>query len=232
MHDFLTEDLRKAYPGLVPDVRITLLEATQQILNTFDEELSRYTMKLFQRQRIDVRMGSPVVGVESEFIRLADGSKIPYGLAVWSTGVGPTELVRSLPLSKDKSFRLVTDEYFRLDGTGSVFAIGDCVTIQGKSLPATAQVAQQEGAYLGKSLNRRARGKSVSPFRYRHYGMLAYVGSGKALADLAAFKGKGFLTWLFWRSAYLTRLVSIKNKTLVLFDWFKTLVFGRDISRF
>jgi NADH:ubiquinone reductase (non-electrogenic) len=62
--------------------------------------------------------------------------------------------------------------------------------------------------------------------------MLAYIGSGKALADLSSFKGKGFSTWLFWRSAYLTRLVSLKNKILVLFDWFKTFFFGRDISRF
>jgi NADH dehydrogenase FAD-containing subunit len=38
--------------------------------------------------------------------------------------------------------------------------------------------------------------------------------------------------YLFWRSAYLTRLVSFKNKVLVLFDWLKTSVFGRDLSRF
>jgi len=45
-------------------------------------------------------------------------------------------------------------------------------------------------------------------------------------------KGRGFATWLFWRSAYLTRIVSLKNKTLVLFDWLKTAVFGRDLSKF
>ena len=56
--------------------------------------------------------------------------------------------------------------------------------------------------------------------------------SGRALADLANFKGKGFATWIFWRSAYLTKLISLKNKMLVVFDWFKTFVFGRDISRF
>lgn len=29
-----------------------------------------------------------------------------------------------------------------------------------------------------------------------------------------------------------TQMVSFKNKVLVLFDWFKTALFGRDISRF
>ena len=62
--------------------------------------------------------------------------------------------------------------------------------------------------------------------------MLAYVGRRRALADLGNVQGKGFSAWLFWRSAYLTKLVSLKNKILVLSDWLRSWVFGRDISRF
>ncbi len=46
------------------------------------------------------------------------------------------------------------------------------------------------------------------------------------------FPERGFMTWLFWRSAYLTKLVSRKNKLLVAEDWLRTHIFGRDISRF
>jgi NADH:ubiquinone reductase (non-electrogenic) len=62
--------------------------------------------------------------------------------------------------------------------------------------------------------------------------MLAYIGKGKALADLESVKGRGFTAWVFWRSVYITRLVSFKNKVLVIIDWMKTFFFGRDISRF
>ena len=62
--------------------------------------------------------------------------------------------------------------------------------------------------------------------------MLAYIGSHKALANIRQYKGGGFTAWLFWRSVYITKLVSLKNKVLVLFDWFKTFVFGRDVSNF
>jgi NADH:ubiquinone reductase (non-electrogenic) len=62
--------------------------------------------------------------------------------------------------------------------------------------------------------------------------MLAYIGGNRALADLQNFKGHGRAAWLFWRSAYLTRIVSLKNKVLVLFDWTKAQLFGRDISQF
>lgn len=232
MHDFLVDDLRKVYSRLIPLVRITILEGSHQLLGAFDATLQEYTTRLFRRQRIAVRTGSLVVRVEKEKIMLQDGTEIPYGLAVWTTGIGPTEFVQSLPFSKDRAGRIVTDEYCCILKHPGIYAFGDCATVEGKNFPATAQVAQQEGKYLAKAFNRRARGKYVEPFRYKHYGMLAYIGSDRALADLEAVKGKGFATWLFWRSAYLTRLVSIRNKILVLFDWFKTLAFGRDISRF
>lgn len=232
LHDFLVKDLRKAFAHLIPDAQITLLEATEHILNTFDAALSDYTMRHFLRQRINVRTGSPVVRVQRDSLYLRDGSHIPFGMLVWSTGIGATPLVSSLVLPKDGTSRLITDEYCRIKDSDGVYAIGDCATIEGKTLPATAQVAQQQGKYLAQALSGLERGKPVHPFRYKHYGMLAYIGSGRALADLATIKSRGFSTWLFWRSAYLTRLVSFKNKTLVIFDWFKTFVFGRDISRF
>ncbi len=232
MNDFLVDDLRKFYAALMPHVQITLLEGSHQILGTFDATLQEYTARMFRRQRIHLRTDSLVVRVEKEQIILQDGAVIPFGLAVWTTGIGPTELAQALSLPKDRVGRILTDDSFQIHDCPGVYALGDCATVEGKHYPATAQVAQQEGTYLAKALNRQARGRDVPPFRYRHYGMLAYIGSGRALADLAAYKGTGFSTWLFWRSAYLTRLVSVKNKVLVLFDWFKTFVFGRDISRF
>ena len=119
-----------------------------------------------------------------------------------------------------------------MKGLADVYAIGDCATIGETRIPATAQVAEQEGKYLGKALNRIAKNKPAEAFQYKHLGMLAYIGGMQALADLSRVKGKGFYTYLFWRSAYLTRLVSWKNKILVLFDWMKTTVFGRDLSQF
>ncbi|MEK7671747.1 MAG: hypothetical protein AAB344_05965, partial [Bacteroidota bacterium] len=74
--------------------------------------------------------------------------------------------------------------------------------------------------------------QDVQPFRYKHLGMLAYVGGNKALADLEDVKSRGWATWLFWRSAYLTKIVSLRNKVSIAIDWTKAIVFGRDISQF
>ena len=62
--------------------------------------------------------------------------------------------------------------------------------------------------------------------------MLAYIGGGRALAQVSGVEWSGRGAWLFWRSVYLTKLVSLSNKVKVLFDWFKARAFGRDLSRF
>ncbi|KAI9882022.1 MAG: External alternative NADH-ubiquinone oxidoreductase mitochondrial [Watsoniomyces obsoletus] len=77
--------------------------------------------------------------------------------------------------------------------------------------------------------------KQVGPFKYTHQGSLAYIGSDKAVADVQWFNGNfasgGGLTMLFWRSAYLSMCFSARNRILVLLDWVKAEMFGRDVSR-
>lgn len=41
----------------------------------------------------------------------------------------------------------------------------------------------------------------------------------------------GFASWFIWRSAYLTRVISWRNRFYVAINWLTTMVFGRDISR-
>ncbi|KXX75546.1 External alternative NADH-ubiquinone oxidoreductase, mitochondrial [Madurella mycetomatis] len=77
--------------------------------------------------------------------------------------------------------------------------------------------------------------KDVKPFQYSHQGSLAYIGSEKAVADVPWFNGNvaaaGTLTFFFWRSAYISMCFSTRNRLLVINDWLKSKVFGRDLSR-
>jgi len=136
-----------------------------------------------------------------------------------------------------------------------------------RALPATAQVAAQQGKYLGQRMSCMATAyeeasalNSVKkrwlgfvgvadlerPFAYVHMGSLAYVGGEAAAADLTGsnnliagllktlnldvMTGQG--TLLLWRSFYLSEQCSTRTKLLLLFDWVKATVFGRDVSRY
>jgi NADH dehydrogenase FAD-containing subunit len=43
-------------------------------------------------------------------------------------------------------------------------------------------------------------------------------------------KAKGQLGFGLWRSVYLMKQASMRNRVLVFFDWMKTRLFGRDIT--
>lgn len=92
--------------------------------------------------------------VQPKQLILSDGTNVPYGLLVWSTGVGPSQLVKALDLPKSPGGRyiyqtsefmkffpfwfwmvivLVTiynrigvDEWLRVPSVEDVFALGDC----------------------------------------------------------------------------------------------------------
>ncbi|KAJ3109634.1 hypothetical protein HDU97_003108 [Phlyctochytrium planicorne] len=199
LHDFVTEDILELYPHLKKFVKMTIYDVGKSILNAFDSKLGDYAAQRFTRKGIKLRLGTSVKEVQKDHIILNDDTKVPYGLLVWSTGLAPIDLVKSLELEKDRAQRLVTDEYFRvIDPTGhvvnDVYALGDCATVKGTSLPCTAQVANQKGAWLCKALNEVGRKypeednstalKRLQPFNYKHQGSLAYLGKWKAIADL------------------------------------------------
>ncbi|KAK4137419.1 FAD/NAD(P)-binding domain-containing protein [Trichocladium antarcticum] len=112
-----------------------------------------------------------------------------------------------------------------------VFVIGDCAVMAADpSLPKTAQVASQQATYLAKQLNADAVGQK--PFKFRNLGTLAYLGSWKAIHQGRSETLRGWVAWVVWRGAYLTKSMSMRNKILVPVYWFISWLFGRGISRF
>jgi len=229
----LLGDLRRAYPHLAGEVRVTLLEAGATILSAFDEYLREYTAGAFRRRGIAVRTGCAVAEVGPGCLCLAGGEVIPAGLVLWCTGFAPSPFVAAMPFEKDRG-RLVTDDYLEVPGHPHVYAAGDCATPRGRNLPQLAQVAEQQGKYLGHALNRRAKGLAVAPFTWRDLGINSYIGGSDAIAQSGPGKGriKGYLAYQLWRSAIFTQLVSLKNKVLVPLSRLQAWLFGRDLSKF
>ncbi|KAH9535801.1 hypothetical protein CY35_17G072800 [Sphagnum magellanicum] len=124
------------------------------------------------------------------------------------------------------------------------------VDSQMKSMPATAQVAAQQGEYLANCFNNmasevhdnvapegpiRIRGKGrhrFQRFQYRHFGQFAPLGGEKAAYELPGdWVSIGRSTQWLWYSVYASKQVSWRTRTLVMFDWTKKFLFGRDSSK-
>ena len=143
-------------------------------------------------------------------------------------------LLENITLPKSKQRQLLVDPFLQLKGVpaGTVYAIGDCAHIEDNPLACTAQVAERQGRYLAKTVLNTQNTPPGKPFSWTNMGMLAYVGDYQALAEFETTKLRGFMTWLLWRSAYLTMLGSFRLRLQVPFDWLRTFVFGRDTSKF
>jgi len=239
LSDLISQDLKLAFPALAPFFRVTLIEASDKVLGTFAPALARYALKRLRSRDVTVRTNTRIARVEPGYVELSDGERIPFGLCVWSTGVAPRTLVRSLPFSLTKRGRIIIDEYLRVRDykQGNIFAVGDAAENLDEPAPTVAQVANQQARWLARYLNALAADKTAKtavskPFHFRDLGRLAYVGGNRAVSDLPVGQLQGIWAWLFWRSAYMTNLVSLRNKILVPMTWFKTFFFGRDVSSF
>ncbi|CAN6453425.1 unnamed protein product [Victoria cruziana] len=250
LSDFIMRDVHERYAHVKSYIHVTLIEA-KEILSSFDVRLRQYAIRHLTKYGVRLVHGV-VKEVQPKKVLLSDGTEVPYGLLVWSTGVGPSPFVKSLDLPKSPGGRIGVDEWLRVPSVEDVFAIGDCAGFLEQTgrpiLPALAQVAEREGKYLAKLLNQigmKGGGKALAakgfplgdPFVYKHIGSMASVGRYKALVDLRKSKDEkgislaGFISWLIWRSAYLTRVVSWRNRFYVAVNWATTFIFGRDNSR-
>ncbi|KAK9906340.1 hypothetical protein WJX75_000240 [Coccomyxa subellipsoidea] len=273
LSSFISSDLMRIDAERARDIRISLVEGAQ-LLGSFDVRLREYAARKLHDQGIHL-IKSMVKEVKEKELILQNGDVMPYGLCVWSTGVGPTDFTTSLPFAKTARGRIAVDDGLHVlvhphrdhgpkspaevghtaaEGNGelsnndfvpleNIFALGDCCANTENPLPALAQVAEQQGKYLATQLNAAAKAKSASqelpqwkPFEYHHLGSMALVGKGSAIVELGDHKkGRGlsltgFKSWLAWRSAYLTRLGTVRNRLYVMLDWTIALLFGRDVS--
>lgn len=206
----------------------------------FSKKLINFTESTFQEESIVIRKRTMVKKVSDTEIevecRELDGTVrkevIPYGVLIWAGGNAVRPIVRDfigqLPAQATSRRGLVVDDYLRVKGASGVWALGDCTQT---TFAPTAQVASQQGVFLGKLLNAMATAdkhsfdniagdvgqpllgsKAAKAFDYTHQGSLAYIGSERAIADIPLLgmniASGGQWTFLFWRLAYVNMCLS------------------------
>ncbi|CAJ0927035.1 230_t:CDS:10 [Entrophospora sp. SA101] len=145
LHDFLNEDLVRYFPAVLRnEVKVSIIQSQDHILNTYDEKISKFAESKFQRDNINVITNARVQKIEPNQIvyKMKKGDKeerLDYGLCLWSTGISMNPLTKLISdkLEPQKNTRaLITDNRLRLKGApdSSVYAIGDCSTIENPKL--------------------------------------------------------------------------------------------------
>jgi NADH:ubiquinone reductase (non-electrogenic) len=234
--DFLQAEGAKMYPELRKFIKVHMF--TFDVLSTFDRELQEHAIRhLRRKQQVDLHLESFVTKVtENElFAKEADVTyQVKYGTLVWCAGVKPHDFVKDFGFAmNERGTQILTDTNLAVKDEKDIYAIGDCCTIEDYWLPQTAQVANQQGQYLAKVISKGTAGTG-KPFVFHSKGMMAYLGGASAImSKLPGLNSlTGFVAFLGWRFTYWFLQLSVRNRFMIATDWLRTLVFGRDLTRF
>ena len=194
----LGAELRNA-AGRLPELR-SLLRPDQLSLTLLEmadpgspAAVSTYARDMLAAHRVNMRFKAKVVQVAADAVELDGGERVAADVVVWASGVKARALATPLKgVRLGKNGRIEVDAHLRaLDADGHVVeglhVIGDCAAAplgDGDVVPATAQAAHQQAAFLARSLARQLRGRPALEFRYRYKGTLVSLGKGSAVGDL------------------------------------------------
>eukprot|EP01103_Thecamoeba_quadrilineata_P008265 TRINITY_DN18031_c0_g1_i1.p1 TRINITY_DN18031_c0_g1~~TRINITY_DN18031_c0_g1_i1.p1 ORF type:complete len:558 (-),score=84.43 TRINITY_DN18031_c0_g1_i1:24-1697(-) len=260
LSDFMKRDLIASFPRNIQEkVKITLIEALPHVLNVFDSKLIEYVETKLRNDNLDLLTTTAVthIGEKEVTIKKEDGTltQIPYGVLVWAAGNAPRPFISETAsiIGQTNKRALEIDSHLRVKISKNIWAMGDCSIDTEKRFPATAQVASQQGRYLGRLFNALVDDmikqnydefeKAVqerTSFQYLNKGMFSYVGGKTAVAQLGKETAKdatghvdlkGTTAYILWRSVYFTKLLSYRNRAQFLIDWIMSSIFGRSISR-
>ncbi|MFQ5699509.1 MAG: NAD(P)/FAD-dependent oxidoreductase [Myxococcota bacterium] len=212
--------LARDFPELeIQDVRVLLLEATQQLLAGFPKRLQQFTAETLRRKHVEVRFGARVELFDSQRVELAGGASIPTHTVLWAAGARAGPLARRLELRRGRLGRICVDEQLRVPGLDGVFAIGDVAEHSLAQIPMMAQPAIQQGACAARNVVHRLRGEPLEAFRFRDPGQMATIGRNQAVARVGRLELRGFVAWVAWLVVHLIYLIGFRSRLLVLVNW-------------
>ena len=225
-HETLQNEFHSINPS---DARIVLVQSGERILPTYPPELSARAAAALERLGVEVRTGLRVTDVQEKGVTVTsvDGMEfISARTVLWTAGVQASPLGKTLAKATgtgvDRGGRVIVEPDLSVPGYPDIFILGDLAHYAhqtGEPLPGVAQVAIQQGRYIGGLIERRLAGKQVSSFTYRDLGNMATIGRGKAVADLGRVRLDGWLAWEIWMVIHLMYQIDVQNRVLVFIQW-------------
>ncbi|HTQ04186.1 MAG TPA: NAD(P)/FAD-dependent oxidoreductase [Polyangiaceae bacterium] len=235
IRDLVDHVLIRHYPEINrASVDVVVIDSGKRVLGGWHDAVASAAESQLAGLGVRVLHGGRVSKLGSDWVLLADGTRLETRTAVWCAGVAPSELLTNSGLPLHKSGRVEVDKDCRVKGHPSVFVLGDAAHFagdDGKPLPPLGQVAFQQGSHAARNLHRLLRRGSTEPFRYFNFGQLVSVGHQFAAVQLLGLRVTGFFAWVVWRTLYLSKLVGFGNKLRVALDWTLDLFIERSTSQ-
>ena len=233
LQDFAA-DAMESYPrARLHGMRWVLVEATDRVLPEIDRQLAEYALRELRGRGIDIRLGTTIEEVTADSALLSTRERMATRTVVWTAGVSAHPSLGRLNVPLDERGRVPVDEYLRVKGMDSVWAIGDCAAApdpRGGVCPPTAQHAVRQGRVAARNLAAELGIGSARPFTYRGNAAFVNLGRYKSVGRIGARTFRGFPAWWLARTYHMSQIPGTARKVRAVIDWTASLPFRRDLA--
>src|SRR5277367_2735606 len=212
---------------------IFLLDGAKRVLPSFAESSSIKAAQRLAKLGVTVITGALVEHIDDQGVTVG-GTRIDGRTVLWTAGVSPSPIVKMLGVATDRAGRARVGPFLSVAEARGIFVIGDAATLiqDGQPLPGVAQVAIQQGRYVGGFIARElGDGRPPRPFRYFDKGNMAVIGKNFAILELGRIKLAGIIPWFIWAFIHIMFLPQLQNQRRVQNQWFWSYFTGQRSSR-
>jgi NADH dehydrogenase len=179
------------------DLALRIIEGAPRILAALPDRLAQAAQERLTHLGVAIESGCLVSEVTADTVITKDGRTFPANLCMWAAGIKGPDVLAALDLPRNRVGQLEVDGFLQTEDP-RILAFGDCAAApraDGGTVPARAQAAHQQAAYLKRRLDARIAGRAESraPFVYRDRGSLVALGRERGVGSLmGALLGRGF----------------------------------------
>jgi NADPH-dependent 2,4-dienoyl-CoA reductase/sulfur reductase-like enzyme/rhodanese-related sulfurtransferase len=147
-------------------ITTSVIEASDQVLAPLDPEMATLVAKEMRLQKVDLRLGVSVTGINPKTVTLSDGTELPAELIILAIGVRPDiSLAKNAGLETGTRNGIKVDEFNRTSDK-DIYAIGDVAektdALDGEStLVPLANIANRHGRVVADHIN----GRTIRPVK-------------------------------------------------------------------
>ncbi len=200
------------------NVKITIIEAANQLLPALPDKLAIATRNQLVKLGIDLKLGRRVIEITEKGISTNDGEMIEADLKVWAAGIKAPDWMQQLDgLETNAINQLVVDNTLKTSDD-DIYAIGDCAACpwvgHEGNVPPRAQAAHQQASTLAKTIMNRLQGRKAISYVYHDYGSLVSLGKYSTVGNLmgnlmGSVSIGGFIARIVYLSLYKMHQVAI-----------------------
>jgi NADH dehydrogenase len=170
-------------------ITLSVIEGQDRLLPGFPQKAGEIAHETLTRLGVRIMTGARIAEARADMVRLDAGRELRTDLLIWTGGIEPSPLLRSIALPKDRSGWLVVTEQLHSPIDPRVYGAGDAVAIQGPGgivpLQRLAYHARDQAMTVGLNVYRHLNDQDLRKYIARQKPQLISIGgeTGISVAD-------------------------------------------------